>query len=56
MCEVADSGCELKVIKSPQAFDESPEALLEVDILRERGREFIVFVVLRRQVFEDIED
>ena len=56
MCQVANSSCKLEAIKSPQSFDESPEAFLEMHITCKCGRKLIVFVVLRRQVFEEVED
>lgn len=56
MCQIPYSNCELEAVESPQSFDEGPEAFLKVNIAGECGRELIIFVLLRRQVLEKVED
>ena len=54
--ETADGRCKFKSIEGPQSFNESPEALLEVYAACESRGKLIIFVLLRRQVFEQVED
>ena len=56
MCEVADRSRKLEVVESPQPFNKGPEALLEMNITGKCGCKLIIFVVLWRQVFEQVEN
>jgi hypothetical protein len=47
MCEVFNCGAEFEMVEGPEAFDEGPEALFEVDIVCEAGCELGGAVVLR---------
>lgn len=57
MREVLDGGAELEVVQRPQAFDEGPEALLEMHGAREGRGEFPRGAVVRGgEVFEEVEE